>query len=452
VSVKNKPAAIDSEIASNKPNTLPLLFTCFFLYLPFLFDYGMSYLHIQNVDFPSFYWGAKVVFDSGVSPYGPGVFNNAELLLKQEVFPYLYPPPSLLLFYPFTLTDYETARVIMLGINHLLLIFFAYLFLIKILELDLKTLPGMAIFFFWFLYLLLFYPVVLTLNHGQINLVVLSLLCLSWYALKNQASEAYVAIPLAVAILLKTYPLLFLPLLLFKKKNRALGWTIGLVAAISVSAYAILPQAVWRDWIADVLPSGGYGGIPSGLSLSSTAYNQSINGFALRLFFDNESEYLPLPGKLLEKWLPYTLSAVIAGTTLLLSYLTARTRRANDSLDLEFSITLLMMFLISPLSWEHHLVFVLPAVIIIMYRLLKAGRIYVLSIFTVPAAILLAWDTPAAFPSLGEGLLAILARSLKFYGVVVFWLLAAVMLYGVRPARVIGKSEPILQTGARIES
>ncbi len=450
--MKNGLFIISSNTDVKKSNALPIFLICFFLYLPFAFDYGLAYRFIDNVDFPSFYWAAKLVFGSGVSPYGPHVFDNAELLLQQEIFPYLYPPPSLLLFYPFTLMDYGTAKRIMLLLNHSVLLFFAYLFLVKLLDLDLKKPLGAAIFFFCFVYILSFYPLVITLNHGQINLIVLTLICLCWYAVKIQAREIYAAIPLAAAILLKTYPVLFLPLLLFNRKYRALAWTLGLVAAVTLLAYAILPPAVWGDWVAHVLPSGGYGNTPYGLFLPSKTANQSINGFTLRLFVDNEFNYAIFLGQGLETRVPYLLAAIVAGTTLGLCYLAARKRDKTDSLDLQFSLTLLMMFLVAPLSWEHHLVFALPGIFIMTYRLFQARQRYVLSTLAAPAAILLAWDAPFTFPSLGGQLLAVLAQSFKLYAVLVFWLIGITLLYRQwrLASTVADKPEKILQTGTGI--
>src|SRR5579863_4819593 len=66
---------------------VPALITAFFLYLPFLYISGFKLVHARPIDFPSFYWGAKVAF-SGALPYGPSALEQGELLLHQIVFPY----------------------------------------------------------------------------------------------------------------------------------------------------------------------------------------------------------------------------------------------------------------------------------------------------------------------------------------------------------------------------
>jgi hypothetical protein len=80
---------------------------------------------------------------------------------------------------------------------------------------------------FFTVYLFLFQPIVQTLMAGQINLYVIVLLCLMWYALKRNASPVLSALPLALAVVLKTYPLLFLPILLLKGRWQTAFWTLG---------------------------------------------------------------------------------------------------------------------------------------------------------------------------------------------------------------------------------
>ena len=69
------------------------------------------------------------------------------------------------------------------------------------------------------------------------------------------------------AIVLKTYPVLFLPLLLRRGRYRTLAWVgVWLLGFVVLSA-AVLPAEVWRDWVVHVAPTGGYAQTPHGLSL-----------------------------------------------------------------------------------------------------------------------------------------------------------------------------------------
>lgn len=412
------------------------------MYLPFLYFFGFKYIALHHVDFPSFYWGARVAFDSHLSPYGPSAFAPAQAQLDQIVYPYLYPPPSLLLFYPFSLFKYGVAKVLMLVLNQAVFLYLGYmlLFKLKLLNISLKSAVGTAALLFFGVYLLEFHPVITNMNHGQINLIVLSLVLTSWYSLKNERSAAAIGVPLAFAILLKTYPVVFMPLLFFRKRYRALAWTVGTVAAATVLAYFVLPKEVWSDWFYRVLPTGGYGQIPWGLFTPAPPQNQSFNGFAFRLFSDNEFAPFIYNSPLLLKLTAYALCGAVAAATVGLTYRATRIAPDNKELiDMEFALTLVMMFLIGPLSWEHHIVYALPAIFLVMYRLLTLGRVYTLAFIALPSALVLAWNLPFVFNHLANyPLAAVLMMSLKLYALITLWLLGAAILY--RRTRAIARS------------
>lgn len=424
----------ESTAAHGEKSTLILMGLVFvLLYLPFVWFFGFKYIELRHVDFPSFYWGARVAFESHLSPYGPAAFAPAQAQLDQIVYPYLYPPPSLLLFYPFSLVKYGIAKVAMLALNHAVFLFVGYmlLFKLRLLNVNLKSTVSVAAVLFFGVFLLEFHPVVTNLNHGQVNLIVLALVFGTWYALKNDGSPAAIGVPLALAILLKTYPVVFIPILFFRKRYRALAWTVATVLAATFIAYWVLPKEIWGEWARHVLPTGGYGQIPWGLFTPAPPQNQSFNGFAFRLFSDNEFAPLIMNSPLLLKLTAYILCGTVAIATVALSYRATRVAPENNELiDLEFALTLVMMFLIGPLSWEHHIVYALPAIFLVMYRLLTLGRIYTLSLVALPAALTLAWNLPFTFNHLEDyPLLTVLIMSLKLYALVALWLLGAALLY-----------------------
>lgn len=393
-----------------------------FLYLPFLYHFGYRLRGAHFIDLPSFYWGAKLAFLQSLSPYGPHAFALAEGAADHTIFPYLYPPPSLTLFYPLTLFDYDTAKLLVLAMNHLAFLGVLYLLWYRIAP-GVRT-TGPAAFTLFLVYALGFAPVASTIAHGQINLIVAALLLLSWQGLREHGGGARVGIPLALAILLKTYPLLFLPLLLFRRRYDAAAWTLGTVAAISLAAVVTLPIGLWRDWFVYVLPSGGYGEVPLGLFSPANAANQSLNAFFQRLFVPNEFTPVLLANPELAKTAAYAAAAVIGGITLWLSY---RARRHAGAVDLEFALYLLTMYLLAPLSWEHHLVFMLPAVTVLLLHVVRRRRYAVLALFALPCAMALAWTLPKDFVSL-SGAIGVLALSAKLYAVLGLWFLGALLL------------------------
>lgn len=405
-----------------------LLLAAAFLYLPFVYLYGAKLAGGAHTDFPSFYFGARVAFGQDASPYAADAFAAAQVALDQRVFPYLYPPPSLPLFYPFTLVDYETAKKLMLATNHLVLLGWLYLLLFKILRVDLKTAAGIAAAFFFLLYARFFHPLAVNFDHGQINLVVIALLSLTWYALQRERPYLAAA-PLAMAIVLKTYPVLFLPLLLRRGRYRILAWVGVWLVGFAALAAATLPVEVWRDWALNIAPTGGYAQTPAGLFSPALVHNQSVNGFAARLFLPNEFNAVPFPDPQLARLAAYVLAALIVGAGFLLIYRAARLPRPQRLLDLEFALVLLTMYLVAPLSWMHHLVYVLPAVFVALYRLLPWERNYLWGTVVAGSTFVLAWNLPFDFPSLGAGITRTLMMSLKFYAVAALWAYTAWRLY-----------------------
>jgi hypothetical protein len=254
-----------------------------FLYVPFLYQHGYLKAFIGHGDFPTIYWGAQIAFSEHRSPYVEGAFAEAEVRQNQRLFPYLYPPPSLLAFYPFAHVSYGTAKLILLVASHLSFAAALYLFFFKIAGLR-PRLPfeGLAAALAC-VYVLTYWPVVDNLVWGQINLPVLALLCLSWWALKRNAHALLVALPLSAAILLKVYPLLLLPLLIFKKRYGAAASVVALSGLYALLSWLVLPRGLWGDWLTNVAPTGGYGLRPFNLFLPGAPWNHSINGFFIFL-------------------------------------------------------------------------------------------------------------------------------------------------------------------------
>ncbi len=354
---------------------LVLVLVFLFLYVPFLTDHGFRSAQVENIDLPSFYYAVDTTFNQHASPYQPGSWEGLQNELGPKVFPYLYPPSSLLLLAPYAWFSYEGLKILVLVVNHACVLLLMYLLFFRIFSLVWpggKSQGSDQGVLGWFLlpllvlYTLQFHPLVVTLVHGQINLVVMVLICLFWLALRARSNPLLVGLPLAAAILLKTYPILFLPLLLIRRRFRVTACTIGYVAIVVGISTLILPGKAWTDWLNLVLPTGGYAQTPYHLFSPAMPWNQSLNGVAARMFLHPNYAFSVNPG--LARLAPYLAAAGIMGTLVWLGIkLTKRheTRYVND----EFVLVLLSIFLVAPLSWEHHLVFVLPAALLALVQI-----------------------------------------------------------------------------------
>ena len=406
------------------------------LYLPALGSDIFALRHDRTVDLPSFHDAARRAFVERRSPYDPMAGAEAEKRLAQRVHPFLYPPPSLLVFAPLALVSYGTARVVVLVLNHALFLLLVHLLLRRLTGLERAGEGALA---FFLAYVLLFQPVRATVAAGQVNLLVVTLIVLAWDSLRRGRGPAAAALPLSIAILAKTYPVLLLLPLAAHRRWRLVGLTLSFLAAALVFAAIVLPTAVWSDWMRDVLPSGGYGRTPPGLFSPAAPWNQSLNGFTARLFLENPFSAALAPSPAAARAVPALLACVLLGVAAAAS-LRAGARGDKDRfLDLDLSLWLVVTFAVAPLSWEHHLVLVLPACLLALCVALGPGVGGVTRALVVLAAFLLAWGPPLDSAAFKRGALTLLISG-ELYAVL---LVGGFLLVWHRRAR----RDPALRAG-----
>jgi alpha-1,2-mannosyltransferase len=271
---------------------------------------------------------------------------------------------------------------------------------------------------FALVYCFLFDAAATTLAAGQINLVVLPFLCLALVGMEQRSSAWKIALPLSIAILLKTYPVVLLMPLFFHRRWKAVFLTCALFAGYTALALLVLPHEAWISWFRDVLPFGGYANdIPSP---AAAPWNQNINAFVSRLLLPNRFVDTPLPAAALAKPIATALALAVVATTAWFSFRCARRAGAGVLSPDEAMSFLLMIFLIAPLSWDHHLVYVLPAAVFAI-ALLTTGRIATRQAAAVFGALLvIALPLPYNEEPLRHGWWT-LVISIKFYGALTLW-------------------------------
>lgn len=397
------------------------------MYGPWVWQHGYLQSQRDVGDFPTIYWGARLAFVEHRSPYAEGAFSEAAAALDRRVFPYLYPPSSLLAFYPFSLVEYDTAKVMLLVTSHACFLLFLYLFFFKIKPIEPEGESRWLLVALLAAYVLNFYPVVDNFVWGQINLPILLLVCVAWLALKRGWNAFAVAVPLSLAILLKTYPLVLLPLLVFRKRYGAATLVVALVVAYGFISWPLLPQGLWHDWATNIAPTGGYGQRPFGLFFPVEPWNHSINGFGC-FMQDRFKTVFGMPSKYLTTPFTYLLCAFVGLSTVGLSFLSARRGAGAKTLDLEVATYLQMMFLVAPLSWEHHLVYVLPSALLVIRMLLRDGAPPLVLASVLASLFVMAWDFPRDDMYLLSGMLAA-SNTIKFFAVLLIWIFCASSLW-----------------------
>jgi alpha-1,2-mannosyltransferase len=190
-------------------------------------------------------------------------------------------------------------------------------------------------------------PVAMTLFFGQINVVLLALV-VGDLALPDRMKGKGIGIGLAAGI--KLTPLIFIPYLLFTGRVKA-AVVSAMTFAVTVGiAFALLPHASAVYWGGRITRLG-----KKAFHLS----NQSLNGVILRLTHVGPGAHA--------YWL---VAAVVVGIAGLATSILA-SRRGHELLGLVACAA--TGLLVSPLTWSHHYVYVIPALVLAAYGPLRVG-------------------------------------------------------------------------------
>lgn len=343
------------------------------------------------IDAPSFYYAAVTAIDWAWSPYEAGIILAWKYDLGRHVFPFLYPPPAIAVFAPLALVSYGDALLALLLTN-----FAAIVVIVGVLYARyVKSLPegnwtwialGVLCFHFGF---------VRTVMNGQINLIVLLLVLVAWGTAGQRRWSIVTGLALALAILLKTYPVVLLGVFLLRRDWRVIGVCLAGLAGIGAWSLQGLPADAWSDWLRDVAPTGRWGVEPFMLFDPGRYCNISLNGLLSRLFDADVVGFLALP-----------LTVAVLGATFTVFW-RLRHLPTRAFYDWAFPLTLVATFLIAPLSWTHHGVFLLPGMLILLNEAARrrppvskilAGIVLFFSFYWRPVAKYFEWV--ATFPAL----------------------------------------------------
>jgi len=300
------------------------------------------------VDLPSFFYAAQAAFNLGLSPYDPFTIAHFAELLGQRVFPFLYPPAALPAFYPLSLVGYPAAAALVLAVN---LALTGWL-LAWLHRRYLRGLPSRGVLVTAALALVAFDPITQTVLKGQVNLAVLALILWAADRVAAGGRDAAAGVALGLATVLKTYPAVLLAVFAARRRYAVVAAAAATWAALAGLSLAVLPVELWRQWLGEVAPSASYAATPFALLPPGYPSNQGLNGFFARLFADGH-------GAATATWLG---SAVVAAATAWALW-QRRTLDAAAFVPYAVALALAAIVLAAPLSWLHHHVFLLPALL-----------------------------------------------------------------------------------------
>jgi alpha-1,2-mannosyltransferase len=252
--------------------------------------------------------------------------------------PFTYPPVAALLLSPFALVPMAVAATVLtLGTIALLAV---------VLRVFLRRLGGPAAGSPWtlawlLLPALLLEPVRDTLGFGQVNVVLMALVSLDCLT-ENPVWPRGALTGLAVAV--KLTPAGFLLFFLVRRDGRAVCTTALSFAAMTALGFAVAWHDSARYWTSVVFQAGRAGSLQS-------ASNQSILAVLVRAGLD------PHTPACTAIWL--ALSAAVAAV----AFHGMRRALAASEPCLALSLNAFAVLLISPISWSHHWVWCVPALL-----------------------------------------------------------------------------------------
>lgn len=192
-------------------------------------------------------------------------------------------------------------------------------------------------------------PITQTMAYGQVNTALALLVMVDVFVLGRRGSR-FAGLGIGLAMAIKLTPAIFLVYLVMSRQWRMLRVALASAAAVTVLAAVVAPTDSWQYFTSLLWDSGRVG-------VADNTANQSLNGTLARL-----------TGSLTPDKMVWALAALI-----ILTIGAVRVQRAVAAGDtlLAVTITGLLGLLISPVSWIHHAVWIVPAMIVLISRLVR---------------------------------------------------------------------------------
>ena len=244
---------------------------------------------------------------------------------------FTYPPFAAVVMLPMALVDLHVAIAVALLLNLAALAF------------ALRVLAGPA----WRRYgwyggalavcgLALFEPLRDTFSFGQVNILLLALVLLDCWLLST-GRERWAGVGIGLAAAIKLTPAAFIGLLLVARRRRAAAVATAVAAATTALAAWVAPDASRFYWTHAMWDTTRVGRL-------DYVSNQSLQGILARLDVSSRAVWAVVVLLVLGVWVARTRRAAVAGDW-----------------TAAFALTGLTACLVSPITWVHHLVWLLPS-------------------------------------------------------------------------------------------
>lgn len=328
---------------------------------------------------------------------GHALLDGADLYaVRDQVLPFTYPPFAAILFVPLALLGTGGAGVVVsvLSLLALLVVVAVSVGVVGPGPRPRVSSPPLLVGGLLLLAALTTEAVQRTLILGQVNLVLAALVAVDLLVVPRR----WRGVLLGLAIAVKLTPAVFLGYLLLRREWAVLARVAATVVATIVVGFVVAPSASATFWSGGASDLGRFGDEAAG-------YGNQALGAALDRFAPGVPDVL---------WL-----VLVALVVVLAAAATWRTLGCHDHLA---AVTALAVggLLVSPISWTHHWVWVVPVMVVLLVRRWWLGLAVTFAVMYLPPMVLVAQaqlDVGAAQPVvdatwtiLGIGYLAALAR------------------------------------------
>ena len=372
-------------------------------------------------DFGHYYFYSTIVRE-GHNPFDLDVVRRFEKSLNIAYMPSSpnYPPfYYAILMRPFTYLQYPHAKILWLILNQLFLLA-SLILCMRVIKEKLNILVFATI-----LYLALnFYPLLVGLYIGQSNVLILFFISCAFYLFKK-GHDFFGGISLALAICTKPQMGLLLLFFILKKEYKIVFSAIVASAAFLGISFFFTAAGHWPDFMQYIYRLRG--------DASNLAWvaNQSLTGLFYRLFNISIKEgvptlpvyYSPITGRI--------LSFLSSAAVLLVGvfFWKQKTPRNTDKINLEFSLAIVTCLLLSPLTEEHHFVWLLMVFIFMMPALLDGKVNFLATCVLAISYVLIGYRFYLGrFAIFNKGIMT-LFHSIKLYALILLWVIVIYSLY-----------------------
>jgi alpha-1,2-mannosyltransferase len=262
--------------------------------------------------------------------------------------PFTYPPLAAIVFCPFAWLGLPVASVTITLITLALLLVSTMIVLTRLDAWSTaRVVPGPAWLRRWWLTALIvagaaiwLEPIKANFAFGQINVVLMTLVIADCLPRRTPWPRGLL---LGLGMALKLTPAVFLLYFLLRRDNRAALISIASFLAATAGGFALAWRDSWQYWT-DTL------GHTDRIGAASLNTNQNIAGALARLGLGDHERFLP--------WVATCL--LVLGLTV---WATRRVLRAGEPTLAVICIALFGL-VVSPVSWSHHWVWMLPTVLV----------------------------------------------------------------------------------------